>query len=622
MKPCDLNWHAANMLRPLARPGAHPRCLTTTAARRRPENAQRPPTLLASLESGPSSVPKQSASGPQTTADQMNAGVSVLARLAKYGFLAGLTLGGVVAAGFVGMNVYLEKVAMPPPLSEGGDEYGWDEEAEGWSGGHLGRGTDPRLGFRARGCLRSAWLALHRQVGASATPIPSPSEPGGVKFVDTGYLTALSALMTALAVAGEGKGLRLDKFAEPDRALAEIEERLAEVRERVGTTDSLVEARRGYERVWEACVAQAERGRHEGRKADQSWAGREALRVSRKAADIAARLATTGTSGAKEEARRAHDLLVWTATTGLEIAVGDGEALRRADRPAPADAAQGTGAWLSWGKRPSQVPARSSESASQPELDVILTALDSLAPSINLAPPFLALCPSAVRSTVASLLTLSSLLSRSDLSSAHALQSSTHSVLSSLALDTPPTSPITAATLHLEWLRVRRDLASIYASEVGRALGRTTSEQAIEAYRSAVVNAENAVLKFSGPDVTREANRLAKVEEGVARDSRATGAMAANLAGLLHELECPLSGTVSSKPVPRWCGRQGGDVTAAEFYRTAMKLASGLEGSGGAAERATKEGGEEGMEGEGRAWRESWENFVRVREGIKKRTGA
>lgn len=614
-------------------------------------------TTLASIQTGPQEVAQSKTRVSYTFADQAFTAVSGLGKFVKVSIYAALATGTVIAASYVGMHLWLEYVELPPGKlgrRPGEDEpYAWAEEAEGWSGGYLGKGTDPRLGLRARILIRGAWHAQHRQSGQSASVIASSAagsqaastvDPATgqrvIQLIDSGFALAIDHLKHALQLIETKGKLRLDKQAPPDRALVEIEERLAELRERIGTREMLIEAKKGYERIWDSCVAQAER---EG-GVDRSWAGREAMRIAKKLGDVGSRISLfhkAGSKAAREEERQAHAYLVWAATSGLGVAVGDGDVLRRAPQtprvgeptsepvaPVP----RRTGGFFSWGRRsnpePAAIPVAPSPAKQLgPEDALVLDSVRALSVSStdsDEAPLALSLLPPALaRYTITAILSLSTLLVNSDLANAHSLQASTLSLLETLP---PPSSSTPSAILHHEWLKVREALAAIYSAEVGRAAGLIDSGDAVALCRKALSTCEASITRLSSDALLNDAafkpksqfgesGSLAKAEVGVERDARLTGTMAANLAGLIHEASCPsLSALPSSLAVPTWCGREGGDVTAAEFYKTAMKLSSGLGGKGGPAERSRQEGGEEGMEGEGEAWRESWENFVRVRE--------
>jgi hypothetical protein len=190
------------------------------------------------------------------------------------------TTAGVATAGLLtyeGVHQYVEHVAMPKSQiqSQEDDPWGWSDECrdEGWG---IGKGTDPRLGFRGRHTLRSAWICSEWGGGISPTSIISPGAglqtAGGNKSssrlftADEGLGMAENFLLETLILA-EGRGIQIPDLAairaginssnaaaarKPlDWTAVSLECKLASLRERLGGIDSLKGALSGYTRVYD-----------------------------------------------------------------------------------------------------------------------------------------------------------------------------------------------------------------------------------------------------------------------------------------------------------------------------------------------------------------------------------
>jgi hypothetical protein len=132
--------------------------------------------------------------------------LSYLSRVVRLLVYGALGLGVTAYASFEGLHMYIENVCMATP-SRGSDEYGWQEENQGWTGGEKG-GTDPRLGWRARHALRGAWICQEWGAGGSRASIGRSVHPEfrgmiGAKInkIDQGYELAEEYIDLAIAEA-------------------------------------------------------------------------------------------------------------------------------------------------------------------------------------------------------------------------------------------------------------------------------------------------------------------------------------------------------------------------------------------------------------------------------------
>ncbi|KAJ6596887.1 hypothetical protein DFH09DRAFT_1133018 [Mycena vulgaris] len=123
-------------------------------------------------------------------------------------------------------------------------EWGWDLEAEGWTGDPSKDGTDPALGRQGRKLVRDAWFSHHRP--ESYGPL-GDDEEGAKDFnaVDALLLRTELCLRSAIAIAENPEiAPNLHPCTLPD-----LLTRRAAILERLGPSH-LGEARAQYERVW------------------------------------------------------------------------------------------------------------------------------------------------------------------------------------------------------------------------------------------------------------------------------------------------------------------------------------------------------------------------------------
>ncbi|KZP11992.1 hypothetical protein FIBSPDRAFT_172436 [Athelia psychrophila] len=204
----------------------------------------------------PASTPKSSSAPAPVYSDNLAQhtvyGLSIYGRLFKYTAVALLGFGTLAWTAFEGTHLYVEAAKLSPETDEEVKKWGWDEEADIWSGGEAG-GTDPGLGFKGRHAVRSAWMALNWGIGPGSSVIGSnafsgkgPSGAGGLNIVDARLEFAQDYISMALAIAQERSHSGKIHPQTPWRLLV----RHAAILERMGSQASWFEARSELEKVW------------------------------------------------------------------------------------------------------------------------------------------------------------------------------------------------------------------------------------------------------------------------------------------------------------------------------------------------------------------------------------
>ncbi|ORY72209.1 hypothetical protein BCR35DRAFT_326295 [Leucosporidium creatinivorum] len=402
-----------------------------------------------------------------------------------------------------------------------------------------------------------------------------------------------------------------------DRAAVELEERLAGLRERIGGRYKLEEAREGWERIYYALSASAE---------PTGWETREKLRATRKLGELSARLALLWRAGTEERELEQSKAEGWLLGGLLPVlAKADRRTL---DRSTLAEDSSSTfkkvaspisSFFAFWSRsHPSStassptlstIPTPSSPSTPlRPELSTLvnlLTTHDSTTSPLH---------PATYRSIIASLISLEAQLARQhSLPAAHALQSSSlhftqlllpHSPTTPTPLPTPTLSSSSTAIAtashaltHLH-LATRTSVLSTHLAEVSLALRLPSTEAFSLSLLQGSINTTESVLhalesspllkvKSTGWSSSRE-KILGRAARQVQRDARVTGAMSANLVGLVHEM--------GPRATPSGWGRgkgkgkkeesewYGGPAVAEAFYAKAMEFAKGDEGKSGEGE--------------------------------------
>ncbi|KAL8276343.1 hypothetical protein RQP46_011268 [Phenoliferia psychrophenolica] len=546
--------------------------------------------------------------------------------------LVGLTLGA-----FAGVHLWVEHVELARPPQLVGDPHHWDEELEGWSGGHRGGGTDPRLGLRARMAVRSAWIGQSWGGGIAVSPTsgsppssssntnnggggggtmigsaPRSTAPGesGREVGDAGWQMAEGYLVYALTRAAQ-KGIALgftSTSSSPstsiDRAAVELESRLAGVRERIGGRYKLEEARAGWERVYYALSASPS-------STDDGWTHRERIRATRRLGEIAARLAGLEPEGSHDrqvEQDRAIGWFMGGLLPALTDAVGSTAALEDVTTKHAGPKASFFAFW-----------SRSHPSPSSP-----ISEISKLALLVNQAASLPSIDPATARTILTSLSSLETLLARSRLlPSASEIQRASLTLsnalhlsppflsppplLSSLSLSPPPPSlpwsspQWVSPTLAQLVLLTRTSILTTHLSEVLLASPSLSSSsrpepEALQRLQGAINDCDVIVSALSASPLLAPTTGLARawfpsserrdlqiVARNVVRDAKLTGAMAARLTAFVHERGC---GSLSKGKKGRkgmgkgmeWCG---GDASAEAFYAKAMEFSREQEGGDG-----------------------------------------
>ncbi|GFZ49675.1 hypothetical protein JCM24511_07077 [Saitozyma sp. JCM 24511] len=457
-----------------SRRGALPRLVPAarfkpTSFRRHASNVPRAPLPM------PPDMPRENYAEPAMYT------VSYLSRVIKFLIYGAVGLGITGYASFEGLHLYVENVCLATPSRDpSGDEYGWQEENQGWTGGAKG-GTDSRLGWKARHALRGAWICQEWGAGGTRASIGRSVHPdfrgmigSKINKVDRGYELAEEYIDIAIAEARK-RGL---VFPPNISAVSSTPETLttgadptavdllllkAGVLERIATPQTLGQAKDIYERVLAASGSEA--------PAQQA----KTMRLAGKVGDLSARL---GEGGA--------DWWAW--------------GLRRAGVTVPEPPEPVAKGWF---KSASKRAPVSTESTS------------TTAPS-PLSPPVLRATISLLISTEANL-ALSSQLERA---------ASVQDFAAALIPTITPSSPESA--LHDLWLSHRASLLLLHRANVFHALSRP----ALELATAASVQSDGALLAIPTYPTSNPLYPAAKL---LHRDAAATSAEAAWTKGLLLE---------------------------------------------------------------------------------------
>ncbi|KAJ7452418.1 hypothetical protein B0H11DRAFT_291244 [Mycena galericulata] len=122
-------------------------------------------------------------------------------------------------------------------------EWGWDSEAERWTGDPERGGTDSALGMTGRQAVRNAWFSEHRPDGYG--PLNADQDDEGVNVVDAVLLRTEAFLRSAIAIAEKAD---VSAKLHPN-TLVDLLTKRAAVLERLGPSQ-LGESRAQYERAW------------------------------------------------------------------------------------------------------------------------------------------------------------------------------------------------------------------------------------------------------------------------------------------------------------------------------------------------------------------------------------
>lgn len=394
--------------------------------------------------------------------------------------VATVTAGGI---GYEGLHQYIERVLMP---SGGTDEWGWEDEVQGWTGGVKG-GTDPRLGFKGRHAVRSAWicqnwgagttssidghgvfgndfLSARAMIGSQYTPIKA----------DRGYEQADDYLDLAIVKAKE-RGLVFPRELDVTRGLGPASSPPADpaamdllllkagVLERIGTGESVNHAKELYEQVFAAVNSDS-----------SPLQEAKVMRLAGKVGSLCARL------GDNKEAME----------------------------------------WWRWGlgRVGIQLPESAKKGWFKTETEP--------------RPTISALPPPVLRAAITLLISTSTHLAQNKhTTEAAALQTTALTLLPPPTSIPTPTTSNAAQTLHETWLQQRSSLLTLHLASVHYAQGKP----ALNLATTAASRAENVVTALT-PIPRAYAKLPAKL---LLRDSLLTAAEAAFTRGLLLERSAP-----------------------------------------------------------------------------------
>lgn len=384
-----------------------------------------------------------------------------LFRYSIYASLA-IVLGG--SALYVSVHAYIEYIVLhgrtPIALSdETADYFELPELVPGFSGAHLGGGTDPSIGWRARNAARGAWIALNLLRGGVV-----PGNHRGhtdVAVPDKAWLEAEGLLNFALERIEE-KQVKEGDQAVHIEAKWELMTRLAEVQSRLAGTRGLSDAKRTYQQlimeVQESSSAKGEQNKDSiARLVElQRRLAETELRIVNEV--LAKRLSKEMKAEQVEKAlarmRAASEQALRAA--GASISIPDAHLAVEPEQPVQATSSS----WFSRGNKTSSIT--SAVKATVKPNNTIPYALGSLSSH--------PVDPIVLRSLVSSLLTLTTSLATSG-----SLNEAVSIAQASLGyLDKSIAAPTSASTdesrLQNSWLLTRKALLQSYVAELNHAL--------------------------------------------------------------------------------------------------------------------------------------------------------
>ncbi|KNZ47426.1 hypothetical protein VP01_63g7 [Puccinia sorghi] len=488
--------------------------------------------ILASIEgglkSGPAEPMAEDAKGQAMTAIRR---MALVLRVFLYG---GVGVGLTAMLGFFGTHLWVEYLELPPPAISGShDQYGWDDQMDGWGGAHLGKGTDPSLGWRIRAFIRAAWVAENWQAGQMAIDDSDQSSPHTSPdghMVDSAYALSESRLQQAIVMAQKA-GVNLS-----DRTLLELQLRLAQICERINTPLSLIKSYEIYSQLWKSCLDSAQNNEE-----SSQWEARQAIRIADNLGQVGLKIAAleraVDASRAAQYRGTAENYLIWAITQALGIGSSSLDQPRSTGQLEPVKSS-------AWSAIFGSIDRRKTDASSSPctnAADTIIRQLKMLNSSDLEVPP------ARLRMAISSLMNLSVHLVSEDIQKAFAVQKQIDEFVNRMASKADEGGS-RDGKLHYHWLRSRAALSAVYLAEMGQAVRQMTDESIVESCHKALEIADASLAtiqvdqaaggRFRWGTPRAFAGRLSEPMALLTRDLRLTGAMGANFLGLKYE-SCP-----------------------------------------------------------------------------------
>ena len=418
-------------------------------------------------------------------------------RVVRIIVLSGVTLIAVGVAGYEGLHLYVENGPMAVP-SRGNDEWGWEDEVQGWTGGPKG-GTDPRLGVKGRHAIRAAWMCQNWGAG----------DANG-------------------AIGRQG-------FFEPDYMA---------VRGMIGEDPTVIRPDRGYEMAGEFINVALEAARVKGlvfpptlsvlRESGPPTGASTSVQGDPAVVDLlllkAGALERVGSMDSLNQAKELYEQIVTTIHSDASP-IHEARVMRLATKVGTLCARMGQGdealAWWGWGLRRvgMEIPSRIKEMKTEAR-SWFGKAPEAEQPSIPIALP-----PPVLRATVSLLISASThLATRSHIPAAATLQTTALTLLPAPAPINRPTPSTAGATLHHTWLEQRSSLLTLHLASTTYALGRPGLNLATVAS-----NRADNVLSALNPLPPVYAKAYYQAAHNLRRDALLTAAEAAYTQGILLE---------------------------------------------------------------------------------------
>ena len=429
---------------------------------------------------------------------------------------------------YIAIHAYVEYIALHGKsrivlATDDDSRYILQELIPGFSGAHLGGGTDPTIGWRARNAARAAWIALNLQRGGIASGLNGVHV--NVAVPDKAWLEAEKYLLYAL------DHIELQSSVE-DGGLScketrwELTMRLAEVRNKMAGDRGLGLAKRDYETILSEM-------RKEPLLQDCNGLAR-ILDIERRLAEVEIRISRE--SLAPMALKEAVDYNGQHALNRLLAAMGeavnacrnhneDREALLATECVPEQQKSKG----LFWFRRqPHHEPRITPPANATIDVQAVLAALPMT--TQNTPPPIIRTLISILVSLSASLATVGDLANSLNVALA-SLRFIDHSVGLNFQVQTE------GDELHTAWIAVRQGLLCTYAAELTHAL--QTPGCSPEDFLQKSLNASRMAIalspKYSALQALTEQHPLANFANLVTQAAYTSAILSAQTYGLLYE---------------------------------------------------------------------------------------